>query len=111
MRKLLLGFFLLQLALPSFAGGFSRGVVSYLFINSSGTGVLMFKIGADAPSTPATCSTAGQWAIPMDTSVGKGMMAILMSAQAQSLSVDVYGSGTCSAWGDREFPSAVVMTP
>lgn len=91
-----------------FAAGSSNGLVTYLFIHSPG--VLMFQVGAGQTS-PAACSTTQQWAIDASTTAGKGMFALLLSAQSQGLPVTVIGRDVCDVWGDRESPLYVVMTP
>ena len=90
---------------PSNAGS-SRGLVSLVFAHSPD--VLMFEAGTI--SNPATCNRTNQWAISMSDPIGKPMLAILLAAQAQGKEVYVYGySQSCSAWGDREMPSYIVI--
>lgn len=85
----------------SFAVGTASGDVNYVFVHSPN--VLMFQVGTTV-STPPTCSTQNQWAVKLDTTLGKNLYALLLSAQAQGRNVQVYGSGVCDAWPDRERP-------
>ena len=82
--------------------GTSNGTVSYILAHEPG--VLIFQAGNI--SNKAACNTENQWAISLNDPVGKPMLAILLSAQAQGKSVWTYGySKTCRDWADRELPS------
>lgn len=86
--------------------GESRGLVNLIFIHYPN--VLMFDVGIiyDTPS----CNTTDQWAIGMDSFLGKAMLATLLSAQAQGKEVFVKGyPNNCEVWGDRELPSYIVL--
>ena len=59
-----------------------------------------------------TCSTIGdEWAFSLTTPGGRGMYALLLTAQLRGLPVTVNGSGSCPAWGDREAPLSISMFP
>ena len=60
------------------------------------------------------CSTIGDdWSISLATPGGRAMYALVLSAQAQRLSIYASGyvPGNCSAWGDRETPSVIQVYP
>ncbi len=107
MKKLLCALLLAAVQLPASAAGNSTGTVSYLFVHDPG--VLMFAAGTQ--TTPIACSTQGQWAVDLSTTMGKNIYAMLLSAQSQGQTVTVAGSGVCSAWGDREKPLYVYVQP
>ena len=86
--------------------GQSQGLVSSIYVHEPG--ILLFGAG-NITNTPA-CNRSNQWAISLSDTFGKSMYAALLSAQAQNKQVIVYGySNTCSAWGDRELPSYIVI--
>lgn len=99
--KKLIAALLFAISAPSFAVGTANGEVNYIFVHSPN--VLMFQVGATV-STPPACSTNNQWAVKLDTVVGKNLYALLLSAQAQGRNVQVYGTGLCDVWPDRERP-------
>jgi hypothetical protein len=79
--------------------GSSNGEVTRLMVHNPG--IVMFNAGSH-PNKPG-CNTAGnEWAFKLDTSRGRSMYALLLTAVNQGIPVHVYGTGQCSAWGDRE---------
>lgn len=42
------------------------------------------------------CATTDKWLIDLDTSAGRAMLAVLLSAQASGISVTVWGTGDCN---------------
>lgn len=107
MKKILLAALISAAHLPAFAAGASTGTVSYLFVHQPN--ILMFAAGT--PTGAPGCSNLGQWAIEIDSSFGKSVYALLLSAQSQGQTVTVSGTGVCSAWSDRESPRYVYVTP
>jgi hypothetical protein len=86
--------------------GESSGLVSNILVHVPG--IVMFSAG-NISGAPA-CNAVNQWAISLSDPMGKGIMAILLSAQAQGKRVYVRGyTNTCRDWGDRELPSYIVM--
>ena len=88
--------------------GNAQGTVSGIFMHTPG--VLMFQVGTAINSAPSCASGTKQWAISITDPMGKSLMALLLSAQAQGKQVYVQGyTNTCRDWGDRELPSYAVL--
>jgi hypothetical protein len=88
--------------------GNAQGLVSGIFVHTPG--VLMFQVGTTINSAPSCASVMKQWAISLADPMGKSMMALLLSAQAQGKQVYVHGyTNTCRDWGDRELPSYAIL--
>ncbi len=88
--------------------GNSQGLVSSIFVHTPG--VLMFQVGTAINSAPSCASGTKQWAISLTDPMGKSLMALLLSAQAQGKQVYVHGyTETCRDWGDRELPSFAIL--
>lgn len=91
---------------PAHAGR-SAGQVTQIIAHEGD--VVMFSSGfhQDKP----LCSTVGEdWALSLSTQAGKAMYALVLSAHAQGKPINVIGSGTCAAWGDREAPRYVYIS-
>jgi len=98
---------LLSLFTTAHAGN-AQGLVSLFFVHEPN--VLMFKVGTLVNNAPNCAVASRQWAISLSDPMGKTMMALLLSAQAQGKEVYVHGySNTCRDWGDRELPSYVLL--
>jgi hypothetical protein len=97
--------------LPNFStaqAGVSQGLVSAIVVHTPG--ILMFQVGTVINVAPSCATGTKQWAISLTDPIGKSMMALLLSAQAQGKQVYVHGySNTCRDWGDRELPSYAVL--
>lgn len=88
--------------------GSSQGLVSNIFVHTPG--VLMFQAGATINSMPPCANSTKQWAISLSDPMGKPLLAVLLSAQAQGKQVIIYGyTNTCRDWPDRELPSFAVI--
>ena len=88
--------------------GSNQGLVSGIFVHTPG--ILMFQVGTVINGVPSCASGTKQWAISLTDPMGKSLMALLMSAQAQGKQVFVHGyTNTCRDWGDRELPSYAVL--
>jgi hypothetical protein len=88
--------------------GTTQGLVSGIFVHTPG--ILMFQVGTTINGAPSCATGTKQWAISLADPMGKSMMALLLSAQAQGKQVFVQGyTNTCSDWGDRELPSYVIL--
>jgi hypothetical protein len=88
--------------------GSSSGIVAVIYAHEGD--VVMF-VACSHQGRPA-CSTIGNdWAISLATPTGKAMYAMLLSAQAQGKPVNVVGTDTCSAYGDREAPRYISVLP
>ena len=71
---------------------------------------VMFEAGTN--SMKSECSTQGnEWASSVATPTGKAMYALLLTAAASGRAVSVVGSADCSAWGDREAPRYITLSP
>ena len=87
--------------------GSSSGLVTLVMAHVGD--VIIFSAGPHQ-NKPA-CSTAGEdWAFSLSTQTGKAMYALILSAQAQGKQINVMGTNTCPAWGDREAPAYVYIT-
>jgi hypothetical protein len=87
-------------AFPAIAGS-SVGVVTRIYAHSGD--VILFSAGSHQ-GKPACSTAADEWAFSLTTQSGKAMYALLLTAYAEGKQVAVVGTGTCSAWGDRESP-------
>jgi hypothetical protein len=100
-------YYLLTLALLNpvvTIAGTSMGDISKIFVHEPG--VLLFRAGS--VDNPAPCNRESEWAISLNDPLGKPVLAMLLSAQAQGKKVFVAGySQTCRDWWDRELPSYV----
>ena len=87
---------------PVFAGG-SVGTVNLLLPISANTeGVVFLTTSPSTHTNKPLCSSQGdEWALSLANG-GKAIYAMLLSAQAQGLKIQVYGTGNCNVWGDRE---------
>jgi len=92
-----------QLAALAGDGG---GRITRIYVHDAATPVVMFSV--DQHMGPPACS-GHEWAFEIDTDVGKAMYSALLSAASAGKSVEVKGTGTCSAWPDREKPYLVVV--
>jgi hypothetical protein len=107
MKKTILLFSIFLITKNCFAVGTSVGVVSSYLVSIYGK--LFFHAG-DANSR-ATCSN-GDWAVDLigpNAAAGKGILAAVISANAQGKTVHVYGTGLCDVWGDRETVEYIVV--
>jgi hypothetical protein len=89
--------------------GTSSGTVQYLYIHApnasysdSTHGVVMFKAGNQTGA--AGCSMGHEWAITLDTVIGKTMHKTLLTAIAAGKTITVVGNNDCDDWNDRERP-------
>lgn len=96
----------LSLLAGSANAGTSTGPIAMIMAHVGD--IVIFDAGSHQ-GKPA-CHTVGeQWALSLATPTGRAMYALLLSAQIQGKSVSVTGSGTCSAWGDRESPLFIII--
>ena len=79
--------------------GNSSGYVNRVYVHHGD--VVMFDVGKHH-SKPACNRSGEEWAVSLKTQKGRGMYAMLLSAALQDIPVTVVGTGSCSAWGDRE---------
>jgi hypothetical protein len=65
-------------------------------------GVVLFSHNGQRSGAPACATLTGRFAIDGSTVGGRVQVAGLLSAVARSKAITVFGTGTCSAWGDTE---------
>lgn len=103
MKKLLFGISCALAWSQAIAVGDVTGTVTNILMRAPN--IVIFKIGtASTVSGAPSCATSGEWAIASDSTAGKGMYALILSAQSKGQTVRVYGTGLCSVWSDRETP-------
>lgn len=66
------------------------------------TGALLVSTDAAQSGAPACATVASRWAIDGTTPAGKVQAAAVFSALAMGKKIAVWGTGTCSVWGDTE---------
>jgi len=94
---------LLTLCCASASAGTATGKVqSYLATNGP-----LFVVHVGDIANRAGCTTSHEWAIDATTAGGKAMIATILAAHAQGLSVTIYGAGNCNFWPDRETATGV----
>jgi len=106
LHSVCLGFaaaFSLFAANAAVAGNGSGKVVSLL-----GNSSQLFGLTVGTINGRPACAQSNEFAIDNRTPGGKAMIAIVLAAQAQGLTVSVVGTGTCDVWGDRESVSYLV---
>lgn len=108
--KGLLSLILVLLPLVSFAGGKQTGQVTKITIRQS-DGLHYFNMSGIS-SDRATCAEGhSYWMIEDENSpVGKHQLSLLMMAMASGKTITVYGTGTCSRWGDGESVDAISIS-
>jgi hypothetical protein len=108
MRKIFI-FTILGLMASSAMAGDGSGKVTRIYAHEkgSGAGVIMFAV-QNHITPPSTCP-GHEWAFDANNDQGKAMYSLLLSAAVQGKSVTVKGAGDCSAWGDRERPSWIMV--
>ena len=83
--------------------GDGQGFVAQLFpTTNSSDGVAFVALGgSQAHNNQPKCS-GSTWALSLSTSGGRAIYSTLLSAQAQKMSVVIYGNNLCDVWPDRE---------
>jgi hypothetical protein len=69
--------------------------------------VVFFELEGGHINRPACSATP--WSISLATHTGRAMYAMLLSAQVQGQKVNVFGTGDCSAWSDRETAKYILI--
>lgn len=88
--------------------GYITGTVSSVVIRASDGLVYITVTGTRI--YPAPCSTVGYWMIKDENSnVGKQQLAALLAANASKSEVTIYGTNTCTRWGDGEDIDSVIV--
>ena len=73
-------------------------------IHAMPNGVVMFShaAGRDAAPNCVNASTSARWAINAATESGKVQLSVLLSAYGANKKIHIFGTGSCTAWGDTE---------
>lgn len=66
------------------------------------TGALLVSTDAVQSGAPACATVVGRWAIDGTTPAGKLQAAAVIAALAMGKKIAIWGTGTCSVWGDTE---------
>ncbi len=83
------------------AGALTAAKVVMVRVDKQGQGMLVFD--QSVGGTPPSCVIAGYvnaMAFDANTSGGKAILAMALAAKASGSSVEVYGTGTCSIYGN-----------
>ncbi len=97
-------FMALSASLTTAQAAVSQGLVSGIAMHSPG--ILMFKVGTVINGAPSCAISTNEWAISIADPMGKSLMALMLSAQAQGKQVFIVGyNNTCRDWGDRALPA------
>lgn len=101
-------FSMLTLCFKAVAGRGSGHITRiYAHEKNGGAGVIMFHV-ENHTNPPAECPGL-EWAFDVNNDQGKAMYALLLAAASQGKPIVVKGAGDCSAWGDRERPSWIMV--
>src|SRR5689334_1514031 len=88
-------------ASTAFAGGVVTGKVLQIVVRASDG--LTYAIISGTPTGKPACATGNYWMVMSETSdVGHRQYALLLAAQATGAQITIWGSGTCTRWGDGE---------
>jgi len=107
MKKILIILFTLLICTNVIAAGYQNGQVVQILTRSN-DGLTWFYLSGTASGHP-TCATNTYWILPNpSTEIGKRQLSTLMAAKAQGLPVTVFGTNTCTTWGDGEDALVIV---
>lgn len=87
------------------------GTASGKVISAVATRASLFAFYVGPIAGRASCTPIDEWAIDNSQPGGRAMIATILAAWAQGLTVDVQGTGNCDAWGDRESAAFVSVHP
>lgn len=107
MRKLVMVLVVL-LALPAAASISPETKIGNLHFMPNGA-VLFHTSTARADVPACAAGQATRWAIDTNTAAGKAQLAGLLTAHTTGKKVQVFGTNTCSIWGDTESVSYIRM--
>ena len=116
--KLLLSLSLLLLgSIASHAGGVTKAKVTGVYCGYyNGTNMCSVYFDKIIVGSPSCATSSGgteqkyRFQFRLDE-VGKGILAIALSAQTQGAFVEATGINSCSIWGDTESLNVLFMTP
>jgi hypothetical protein len=95
-------------ALPSYAGVVNGHIVA-IYVRQS-DGLVYFETDG-AISERAPCAVSNNlWVLPNENSdTSKRQYAALLTAKASNVSIDVFGTGTCTRWVNSEDVNTIVI--
>jgi hypothetical protein len=106
----LCGMLLLGASDTSFAGSVSSATITRLAIYQQIGSFLFISVDQPVNAKPACSTNTGfQFAIPLSTEIGRQTMALLLSARAAQISVDLAGSGSCDLYSNVETLVNVIL--
>lgn len=94
-------------ALPLLSFNANAGTAAGKVIGVTATRATLWAFNVGAISDRAACAGTDEFALDNNTAAGKVMIASILAAQAQGLTIYVTGSGNCDVWGDRESVAVV----
>jgi len=83
---------------PAQASSQSGGIVTHVYVHSSGKALID---ATGIRTTPIGCGTSG-WAFDATTAAGQAMLSLFLSALHAGTPVEILGTGDCALWTDRE---------
>jgi hypothetical protein len=87
------------------------GSASGKVLNVTATRSVLWAFSVGGIVGRAACGASNEFAIDNNSAGGKAMIATVLAAQAQGLTLNVMGTGNCDVWGDRESAATVWATP
>lgn len=102
---------LLALAIGTAANASQNTAGNVTFVYGMGNGAFLFQQSGGSRGSLPSCagSNPDRWAVDGTTAAGQNKLSILLTAKALHKVVQVYGTGTCSVWGDTETVDFLVM--
>ena len=95
-------------AVPCFAGS-QKGVITQLLVRAS-DGVVYFFLSGTPKDRPSCAQVWTYWMIKDENSTaGKQQLVQLLTAYALGTPVAVFGTNTCTRWGDGEDVEYIVL--
>lgn len=103
MKTMRVRFVLLSmLAIASIANAGQAGPVKFKNVHFMPNGVVIAYVEGARSNAPACATESIRFAVNGTTPGGKLQVAGLLTAYTSGKAVAIYGTGTCTAWGDTE---------
>jgi hypothetical protein len=87
-------------SMPCLAGSAAPGMLSDVYLMSSG--VAMVITNGARSGAPACATVYNRFAVDATTAAGKAQLAGLLAAFTSGKPVEILGTGACTAWPDTE---------
>jgi hypothetical protein len=101
MKKLFIAFVIAASAIfRANAGSASPGIIINPYFTPTGT--VLVTTDASQSAAPACATVPNRWAIDATTPAGKLQATAVLTAYAMGKRIAIWGTGTCSVWGDTE---------